>query len=104
MLKHPHAKGFMQAACVEIKALQSKHTWDEVSYDEASKVKKIPIPTMWTFKYKFDNEGYLIKYKARLCARGDKQHTEQDTFAATLAARIFRAFMALVAAFDLETR
>ena len=32
------------------------------------------------------------------------QHTDQDTFAATLAARIFRALMAIVAAYDLETR
>ena len=55
-------------------------------------------------KYKLDDKGYLTKYKARLCARGDLQYTEQDTFAATLAARVFRALLAIVAAFDLETR
>lgn len=32
------------------------------------------------------------------------QYTEQDTFAATLATRIFRVLMAIVAAFDLEPR
>lgn len=104
MLRHSHADGFKQAVVTEITALQKKNTWTEVSYSHASKAGKTPIPTTWVFKYKFDDQGYLTKYKARLCARGDLQHTEQDTFAATVAARIFRALMALVAAFDLETR
>lgn len=104
MLKHPHAKGFKQAAEVEITALKDKNTWTKVPFNHATKAGKIPISTTWVFKYKFYEKGYLVKYKARLCARGDLQHTEQDTFAATLAARIFRSLMALVAAFDLKTR
>jgi Reverse transcriptase (RNA-dependent DNA polymerase) len=43
-----------------------------------------------------------MKFKARLCVRGDLQTTEQDTYAATLAARTFRALIAITAAFDLE--
>lgn len=104
MLKHPHSQGFMKAVEVEITALQNKNTWTEVSLDHASKAGKTPIPTTWVFKYKFDEQGYLTKYKARLCTRGDLQHTEQDKFAATIAACIFRSLMALVAVFDLETR
>ena len=45
-----------------------------------------------------------MKHKARLVARGDLQYTAEDTYAATLAAQTFRAVMAIVAAFDLETR
>ena len=45
-----------------------------------------------------------MKFKARLCVRGNLQSTEQDTYAATLAARTFRALMAIAAAFDLEIR
>ena len=104
MLKHPHAEGFKQAMDTEIKALLVKETWKEVPSDSASKIKKTAIPTTWVFKYKFDEQGYLTKYRARLCARGDLQHTEQDTYAATLAARLFLVLMALVATFDLETR
>ena len=104
MLKHPHAAGFKAAIEVELKALVAKGTWREVSLDHAEKANKTPIPTRWVFKYKFDDKGYLIKYKARLCARGDLQKTDQDTFAATLAIRILRVLMAIVAAFDLETR
>lgn len=62
------------------------------------------LPLMWVFKYKFDCDGYLTKYKARLVVRGDFQSTEEDTYAATLAIRTFRALMALAAAFDLDVR
>ena len=58
----------------------------------------------WVFKYKLDSDGYLSKLKARLCVRGDLQITEEETYAATLAARIFRALMAIAAVFDLEIR
>lgn len=104
MLKHPEATGFLRAIDVEIKALQSKQTWKEVSWTHAKEAGKTPIPTTWVFKYKFDNEGYLVKHKARLCARGDLQQTDQDVYAATLALRIFRALMAIVTAFGLATR
>jgi Reverse transcriptase (RNA-dependent DNA polymerase) len=43
-----------------------------------------------------------MKFKARLCVRGDLQSTEQDTYAATLVTHTFRALMAITAAFDLE--
>ena len=104
MLKHPHSEGFLKAMQVEIKALKEKKTWREVSYDHAVKAGKKAIPTRWVYKYKFDQEGFLLKYKARLCARGDLQYTAQNTFAATLASRIFRTMMALMAAWDLESR
>ena len=62
------------------------------------------IPLTWVFTYKLDSDGYLLRYKARICIRGDLQPvTEQDTYAATLAIKIFRFLMALTAAFDLDT-
>jgi hypothetical protein len=57
---------------------------------------------MWVFTYKFDPDGFLIKHKARLCARGDLQETTDETYAATLAAQTFRFMMAIAAYFDLE--
>lgn len=104
MLKHPESPGFLRAMEVEIKQLQAKQTWKEVPYKDAKAAARVPIPTTWVYKYKFDNEGYLIKHKARLCARGDLQQTNQDVYAATLAIRIFRALMAIVTAFNLDTR
>ena len=104
MLRHPHADRFKQAMKVEIEILQKKNTWKKVLYDSAIQANKTLIPTMWAFKYKFDNERFLTKYKARLCARKNLQHTAQDTFAATVAACIFCVLMAIVAAYDWETR
>jgi hypothetical protein len=54
------------------------------------------------FKYKFDTNEYVEKFKARLCFRDDLQMTHQDTYAVTLAARTFRALMTIAAAFDLD--
>ncbi len=56
------------------------------------------------FTNKFDKNGYLLKEKARIVVRGDLHITDDDTYAATLATQTFRAVMALVATFDLETR
>jgi len=62
------------------------------------------IPVTWVFIYKFNTNGYLIKFKARLCVRGDLQRlSEKDIYIVTLAAKIFRAIMAIVAAFNLKT-
>ena len=58
---------------------------------------------MWVFSYKLDEDRYLDKYKARLVVRGDLcLSIDQDTYAATLAARVFRALMAIAAYFDLD--
>ena len=104
LAKHPHCEQFKESMRHEIKTLQKKATWEEVPIDEAANAQKTPIPTMWVFRYKFDENGWLVKFKARLVARGDLQKTDMDTYAATLAARLFRFLMALVAFFGLETR
>jgi len=63
------------------------------------------IPIKWVFLYKFDAHGFLTKFKARLCVRGDRQpYNGLDTYAATLAGTTFRVLMAICTRFDLETR
>ena len=99
MMKHPHREGFLAAAHIEYQGLQNKGTFDEI---ERTQLRTIPLPLLWVWTYKFDTNGFLTKYKARICVRGDLQMTEKDNYAATLAIRTFRALMALVAAFDLE--
>ena len=102
MQKHPYAKEFKKAVDKEFNALLNKGTFE---YIDKSKVdKQEPLLLMWVFTYKFDQDGYLIKYKARLVARGDLQYTIEDTYTTTLTAQIFRAIIAIIAAFDLETR
>jgi hypothetical protein len=86
MLRHPMKDGFMDAARLEYQTLMKKGTMRRV--EKTSKIKTIPLK--WVFNYKFDTDGYLLKFKARICVRGDLQEsTFEDTRAATLAARTF---------------
>lgn len=100
MIKHPHAAGFKGALNTELEALIEKGTWQEVPLEHAHNNGKAPIPTRWVLKYKFDDRGYLLKYMARLCVRGDLQKTSTDTYAATLAARTLRALLAIKTAHE----
>src|SRR6266536_159539 len=97
---HIYATEFKAAYDKEIKALFDK---DMFTYINESEVLEgpLPLPLMWVLSYKFDEDRYLDRHKARLVARGDLQVDQDDTYAATLAAQTFRAIMAIVAAFDL---
>jgi hypothetical protein len=100
MMNHPKSAHFRAAAHKEMRALLSKNTWEEVQKSPQTKT----LPTKWVFLYKEDADGYVTKFKARLCARGDLQLgvNKQDVAAITGAYRTFRLLMALVAAFDLD--
>jgi hypothetical protein len=99
---HPHRVGFQAAATKEITDLRKQETFTSVL---DSSVRSFVIPLMWVFTYKFDDNGYLVKYKARLVVRGDLQRysIHDETYAATLASKTFRALMAITAYFDLDT-
>ena len=100
MLKHEYSNEFKKAADKEFNALLNKGTF---KYVKKSKVNEKPLLLIQVFTYKFDQDGFLLKHKARLVARGDLQYTAEETYVATLAAQTFRAIIAIVAAFDLET-
>ncbi|KAM4063276.1 reverse transcriptase (RNA-dependent DNA polymerase) [Hirsutella rhossiliensis] len=99
---HRFGPQFKEAAHAEWKSLQKRGTFKAVPRDQAT---GRPLPLTWVFKYKFDKHGFLIKFKARLCVRGDLQKLgDKDTYAATLAGKSFRVLMAITAKFDLESR
>jgi hypothetical protein len=100
LLKHPFADDFKRASEVEFDKCITTGTFTWVDESEADSK---PIPVTWVWKYKVDEIGSINKFKARLCARGDLQVTELDTYAATLSARTFRMMMAMIARLDLET-
>jgi hypothetical protein len=54
------------------------------------------------FKYKFDINDYLKKFKTRLCVRDDLQSIDQNTYAITLTVKTFCALMIISTVFDLE--
>jgi hypothetical protein len=97
--RHAQGKQFEAAAVAEFNSCWKKATFakPDITADKAD-----AVPLMWVFTYKFDEDGYLLKYKARLVVRGDLQEQYGDTYATTLAARLFRALMALACAFNLK--
>jgi hypothetical protein len=61
---------------------------------------------MWTFVYKTDKHGFLVKCKPRIVACGNQQKKLGDllTRATTLASNTLRALLAIAAKFDLELK
>ena len=87
----------------EIKSLSEKGTYEVV--DKPKDRGKQILPLLWVFTYKFDQDGYLVKFKAHICVRGDLETISyEEKRAATLAARTVRMIFVLVAAFDLDLR
>jgi hypothetical protein len=99
---HRFEPEFKEAANIEMGSHWSRGTFKPIPTDEAQ---GRPLPLTWVFKYKFNKHGFLTRFKARLCVRGDlQQPNDKETYAATLAGRTFRVLMAITAKFDLETR
>ena len=92
--------GFLKAIEKEYNNLKRRGTFKTVL--KVAVANKQILLLKWVFKYKFNSNGYLQKLKARLCVRRDLQVTEEETYAVTLAARIFCALMAMAAAFNLK--
>ena len=83
--RHPEQDGLMRAAQKEYEAVMEKKTFQVVSKQDALNI----IPLTWVFDYRFDQDGYLTRYKAQICIRGDLQPiSEQDTYAATVKMKI----------------
>ena len=100
--KHPFGHEFKDAARAEFASCKDKGCFAATAVTAATAAEAQILPLMWVFTYKFDEDGYLYKYKARLVVRGDLQDDWGDTYAATLAARVFRLLMAIAAAFGLH--
>ncbi|KAJ0603641.1 putative RNA-directed DNA polymerase [Helianthus annuus] len=58
----------------EIKAIEQNHTWDLVEAPEGVK----PMGVKWVFKTKFNGDGKVDKYKARLVVKGYTQRKGID--------------------------
>ena len=98
---HPFATQLKAAAEFEIETLKAKETFSQVALPNKKSTQILPLK--WVFTYKFDADGMLEKFKARICVRGDLQWmSTEEKRAATLAVKTARAVFALVAAFDLD--
>ena len=99
---HPMGNEFRDAIRTELHNLLKRGTWRLI---ERSAAQTPPLPLKWIFDYKFDQDGYLRRCKARICVRGDLQEEDGlETYAATLAAKTFRVMMSVSARHDLDIR
>ena len=112
VIQHRFSSGFKAAEEKELKTLFEKKLCFVISKEEMQHMKikgeldpeKITLALLWVYTYKFDANGYLLSFKARLVARGDLQSTTDETYAATLAAQVFRATMAISAVYEYKIR
>jgi hypothetical protein len=63
---------------------------------------QIKISLIWVFKYKFDTNEYVKKFKARLCFKNDLQMIHQNIYAITSIVKTFRTLMIIATTFDLN--
>ena len=70
MEAHPHNQEWLNATTAEFNKLLENGTAKIVPIPDEVHQRDI-IPLKWVWKYKFDEDGYLTKHKARLCVRGD---------------------------------
>ncbi|KAI0996370.1 hypothetical protein K3495_g11810 [Podosphaera aphanis] len=99
LIKHPYKSEILTATRLEFNHLMKE------TLEVDNEYKGHTVPLKWMRTYKFNSNGFLTKFKSRLCVRGDLQlPILQETYAATLAMKTFRAMMALMCAFNLESR
>lgn len=98
----PH---FIKASHREWRSLMEKGVFDEKLHSLSDTYGAEILPLMWVYTYKLDADNFLSSFKARLVIRGDLQESPEDnTYAATLAIRAFRALVAIATHFGLEMK
>ena len=81
MLKHLYLTKYKQAMLKEFNSLINRGTFE---YQEYTNEKLVLL--MWVYANKFDKDGFLTNFKAKLVARGDLYKTEEETYITTLIA------------------
>lgn len=108
-MKTEDAQKWRQAMKEELEALAKNHVWDLVDASNGQAV----IDNRWTFKLKRNVNGEIVRYKARLVARGFSQREGIDyteTFSPVVKFDSIRAMLAIAASeklplqqFDVKT-
>jgi hypothetical protein len=97
MLRYRFFQKFQMIAQKEFFELKKRSIFSWIKKTNQSRIFLI-----WVFKYKFDIDDYLKKFKARLCVKNNLRSIDQNTYVATFTAKTFRALMIISTAFDLK--
>jgi hypothetical protein len=99
----PEADAWRQAVKEELGSLNENSTWEPATLPAGFKV----VGCKWVFKRKRDENGNVVRYKARLVCKGYTQRQGWDyneTFAPVLHHKTLRILLALVAKEDYELK
>jgi hypothetical protein len=102
-LDSPDREQWIDAVKDELKAMRHLHVWDRVHPSTARGQRAIGCK--WVFRRKFDKDGVVTRWKARLCAQGFAQREGVDfkeTYAPVLHYKTLRVLLAIVAALGYE--
>jgi hypothetical protein len=78
-LAGPHKEEFLTAMRSEIRELEEHKTWTVVQRNDLPTGANV-LPSTWVLRIKRFPDGRLRKFKARFCARGDRQIEGVDYF------------------------
>ena len=76
----PFTEDYWEACNTEVGTLEGMEAWEVVNRTLEMNV----IPSTWAFKCKHFPDGLIKKFKARFCARGDRQMRAQIPLRHTL--------------------
>ena len=91
VLHHPEKKFWLEAIDTELKSLETHNVW----YKSKLPPGKQPIPTRFVFLKKYDADGKLLRYKARLVVKGYFQGHVLNTYAPVVNFTSVRTALAL---------
>lgn len=98
MINSVYSKEWLRALDDEMGSLNEMGMFEEDDLESLELNQKLLLLKL-IYTYKFDEEGFLVKFKVRIVARGDLYKTMDETYSATLAAQTLRAMLAIVCAF-----
>ena len=95
----PQREEWLKAIADEKESFRSSDTFTPVTRPLPVDVEASLLDTKWVFKLKRDESGKIVRFKARLVARGFKQREEDYdiTFSPTLGMMPLRALIAIAA-------
>ncbi|KAH3904529.1 hypothetical protein HBI56_221980 [Parastagonospora nodorum] len=98
---HKYSTEWLGAEGAEYLAYEENGTWIIVV---VVPVGHRALPTKWVYKYKFDDAGKLVRFKARLVICGNRQDNDfwRERYAAVARATTLKTLLAMVAALGLE--
>jgi hypothetical protein len=100
-MRSEYSSKWLEAMEDEIRSMSSNRVWDLETIPKGAKT----VGCKWVYKIKYDSQGNIDKFKARLVTKGYTQRERIDyneTFSPVSCKDCFRIIMTLVAYYDLE--